>query len=600
MNTTYSTMAYIFENSDLVMSGFENGISDDPYRGINDMRGVNVISVPGEVSVSFSQTVVTSRLVGTIDSIDTGTETITGTVSVGQIQNYIAVQFTNSGGSLPNGISANTTYWVNFQTSSTFKIFDNCYLNGSPINITSSGSGTNTFTSIDMGEVRYFERTFGYLIDTNGRVWSPAIDSSSGSAVIRYTWMNNTITDASGNGLCVFKGKGASATKYLFVFRNGVVDYTTCADTLGIFSSIGTQETGITPNWQNAWKTLNTGTSINNPHEALVDVNNVMFFTDSSYIGSLREVPGATFNPGSAATYEWNITALAIPQFDIAQCLEQLNDRLLVGGLFNYVYSWNKTSTGFDTFQIAEKGSVRIITVNTNAYIFAGRRGRIFKTNGSQAELFKKVPDFLLGIDPIFTFYGVAYNKNQIYFGVSATTNSGTASTTYSGVWAVDVDSGALRVPSINSTSTATATAIFTLPASTVGYSLIVAWKTGSTYGIDVSSSSPYTEYGPYVDTEMVPIGQYLKRRTFDNIEFKLSAPLVSGEGIKLSWRSNLSSSFTEIGETTTAGAISDVYTPNFEGVQWIQLRIQQKSTASSPSFVRLTEVRLRSNPNNA
>ncbi|TXG77193.1 hypothetical protein E6Q11_03170 [Candidatus Dojkabacteria bacterium] len=592
---------YRVENNEIVISGFEKGISDDPYNGLFDMRGVNTISVPGEASVSFSQTNIAPLPVTfTITSISSNK--ITPNVTSGTLTNFVAGQFTNSGGALPTGISGGTTYWLKNEGGGEWSVWvDPYWITQQPI---SGGSGTNTFTSINMGQIRYFDRIFGYCVDVNGRAWSPLSPATIQAQGIGYTFMNNTITNGFGNGICVYKGTGS--TKYLFIFRSGQVDYTPIADTLGIFSSTGTTESPIAPAWVSGWnpatggttggQTLNTAIGTNNPHEALVDVNNVMFFTDASYVGSLREKPGSTFDPTTPSTYEWNITALALPKNDISQCLEQLGDKLLIGGLYNYIYSWNKFSTGFDFMQITEKGAIRIITVNTNAYIFAGKRGRIFKTNGSQAELYKKVPDHILGIDPIFTFYGVAYNKNQLYFGVSATTNAGATSTSYMGVWAIDTDTNAMRIPALMSTNSATCVSVFTLPSSTTGFSIYTAWATDTTYGIDKSDSTPYTSYTGYIDTDVIPIGQFLNKKTFNNFEFKLSAPLVSGEGIKISWRSNLSDGYTLLGETTTTGVLSDSYTPNFQSVQWIQFRIEQKSTNSNPSFTRLTEMRLRVN----
>ena len=613
-------MSFKIDGTDIVISGFDKGIADSPYEGINDIRGMNIISIPGEAMISFDQRVQSlSNFVGTIASFSGSI--ITPTVTSGSLSvatTYTAIQFTTTG-TLPTGLSLNTTYYVLYDSGTTFKVYSDCYLNTQVIFTNATGSGVHTFTSINIGQVRYFERIFGYAIDTNGRVWTPVINSLSGSSVIYYAFMNNYSStskdsNSNGNGICVYKG--SNSNKYLFIFRNGQIDYTLCADVLGVFNSTGSTESGITPNWAcggdmtKSWNpntgtvgvtsVLNTPAITNNPHEAMVDINNVMFFTDASFVASLRELPGSSFDPTNASTYEWNVTALALPKNDIAQCLDQLGDRLLIGGLYNFIYSWNKFSTGFDTLQITEKGITRLITISTNTFIFAGKRGRIFYTNGSQANLFKKVPDFILGPDPAFTFYGVGYNKNQLYFGLSATKNDGTASTAYSGLWAIDIDSKALRVPTILSTSTAYVSAIFTLPTASSGFSLFTAWTdtAGPTYGIDASLPTPYTSYNSYIDTDIINIGQFLKKSTFNNVEFKLAAPLVSGEGVKIWYRTSLTDTYQVLGETTTAGFLSDVYTPNFEGVEWIQFRVQTKSTSSSPSYVRLIELRLRRDPN--
>lgn len=56
------------------------------------------------------------------------------------------VQFSNSGGALPTGISASTNYWVKKQTDLTFKICTSYanWLSNTTVDITADGSGTNT------------------------------------------------------------------------------------------------------------------------------------------------------------------------------------------------------------------------------------------------------------------------------------------------------------------------------------------------------------------------------------------------------------------------------------------------------------------------
>jgi len=48
------------------------------------------------------------------------------------------------------------------------------------------------------------------------------------------------------------------------------------------------------------------------------------------------------------------------------------------------------------------------------------------------------------------------------------------------------------------------------------------------------------------------------------------------------------------IGNTTTAGGVSDYYLTNFENMEWIQIRAELSSTATTPSYVPLLEIRIR------
>jgi len=130
------------------------------------------------------------------------------------------------------------------------------------------------------------------------------------------------------------------------------------------------------------------------------------------------------------------------------------------------------------------------------------------------------------------------------------------------------------------------------------------AWTssiTNPTYGIDFSSTSPYTGGQPQIDTDLIATGSDLTKNTFSNIEYKLTRPLVSGESIEILQRPTLSSSFTDIGTgpggpgiDNTVGNISYAFPVNFQFDQWIQLRVKMTGIASGSSFLPIQQLRLR------
>jgi hypothetical protein len=586
-------MAYAVDGTDLVISGWEQGISDNPYQGINDMRGVNIISVPGEASVSFASTLVSYSPLA-LSIVSASGTTLTVTVTSGSLPTTFGQCITFSGASLPSGITAGTLYWIAPVSYNTIKLYSDFL--GTTV-ITFGGTGTGTGTSVDMAAITYFDKNFPYGVDSNGRVWEFVDRGLRCSG--RY--MGNTVNPSpnsgditGGNGICVFSSSPDNFNvvhQYLFVFGYGRIDYFNL----------------ISGGWTYEWNPATGGTSVgipvlnsrytNNPHEALVAVDGSMYYTDGNYLGSLSELYGQVFNPAVLTTYTWVKQILKIPNYDTTTCLEELGTNLLIGGTRNQIYPWDKTSVSFQfPIKISDNYINQILTINTNAYIFAGMRGRIFVTNGAQATLYAKIPDHLSGgIDPIFTWQNIAYNKNQIYFGISATDNAGNALTSYRGLWAVDITTNAIRVPNLMSDNNATVTAIYAFSGAQSGFGLLSAWQDGTSFGVDTSGSTPYTSYVSYIETDIIPVGQFLNKKSFNNLEFKLAAPLVSGESIKISYRTSRTGSYSLIGETTTAGLFSDIYTPlPFEQVQWLQFKIEMKSTATNPSYVRLVEIRLR------
>lgn len=582
-------MAYSIDGTDIVINGFENGISDNPYKGLNDMRGVNIISVPGEASVSFAQTLnvfpnVTANLT---DSHDAG-DTLTITVTAGTLVNGQAIKF--AGASLPTNVVAGNTYWVLKVNATTIKLYDEPTL--TRFHGIGSDGGTGTMASINIGEIRYFEKTVGVALDDNGRAWW---QPTAGGV---WTFLGNGVY-GSGRGIFYYK-------QYLFVITGSRISY--------LSFPLGVYDPTYQLLWVNEWNPTTGSTSAGTImfrasfiHEALVGQDDVVYICDGAFIDSLFEKALKTFDPADNTTYTWAgvvpsgtyTWALKLPSYDTATCLEELGKQLMIGGTINYIYPWDRTSTSFTyPIKIADNYTFHLLTVNTNMYIFAGRRGRIYVTNSSQANLYAKIPDHISGIEPIFEWKNCCYNKNQIYFGVSAKDNAQNAITNYVGLWAIDITTNALRVVNLQSNVLGTVTAVYAYNSVVSGFGLAVAWTdyttSPDTYGIDKSSEVPYDTYIASIETDLIPVGQFLKKATFSNLEIKLTKPLVSGEGVRVSARNAKDGTYVVVGETLTVGTLSDAHLVNFDLSQWLQFKIELKSTATAPSYTRFYELRLR------
>lgn len=595
-------MTYRIENKEIIIDGWEKGIANSPYEGISDIRNMNLISVPKEASVNF-QTVQSSLsgFSGSVASASATNDTVTYSGETGTPVNGMVVVF--AGGSLPAGITAGTQgvtadtniYWIDSVNTGakTFQIFTT-YARSSPVNIT--GDGTGTFGSINMTQPRHTISTYVatagtmyFTLDSVGRCWAL-------NATIWSYLGNITRANANGNGLVTYTA--SDGTVFLFVFRNALIDWMACA-------SLGT--------WNYAWKTMNTGAGYAHSHHAIVGQDNVAYFCDNYYVGSFFQKVAATpFDPSSSGTFTFTTTALTLPYTDVTQQLVELGANLLIAGSKNFLYQWDRISTGqsypvflADNFgladlSISQPNIPKMITLNTNTYIFMGVRGRIYITNGTQAQLYKKIPDHLSGtVEPYYIWGAIGFNKNQLYFGLIATANDGTANANYGGLWAIDMDTKAIRLVNQLSYGSYAGYCTTFVPILTVGAGsgFYAGWDSGSsTYGIDSTISSGYSNYQSYIDTDNIPIGTLLKPITSNNMEWKIVKPLTSGEGVKVSYRTDLSQSFTLIWEETTVGVFSSVSPSiNWQNAQWIQFRIETKSTGvNTSSFVRLTELRLR------
>lgn len=604
----------------IIIKGFENGISDDPYKGLADMRNLNIISIPGEASVNFKTSSITP--VGQILSvISTNTGTDTMTFTGGSVESNEAIIFTVVNFTSTPSINVGQTYWLGNSAGTSGKIYTD-YALTSLVDITSNSTATfNTFT---MNQPKYF--TYDkindkyWMVDLVGQVWSNA-KITGVSSYWTYTG-NDGFTDSNfrigknGNGLGYYQG--SDGVGWIFVFRNGAIDYTLSAP----------NGTGWVYGWKpsdastgNANSALKTTGGVNNSHETLLAPDNVFYFCDANFIGRFFQThsTGTAFNPTTLSSYTYDETGL-LPFNDIANCLAFLGTNIMVGGIKNVIYPWDTTSPTFNyPILIAESLISKMLTVNTNTFILAGNRGRIYVTNGSQANLYKKIPDHISGtVEPYFTWGGIASTKNQLYFSASCTNNGGSAITAYGGVWAIDMDTKGMRLVNKLSYNTYSGFSsamipIISLPGSANpgGTGLYIGWNSGATtYGLDQTIGTPYIAGEATVDSDYIPIGTVLVPNTNSEVQFKLAVPIVNGESIKLQWRQLFSGTdtYTDLSSTvlfnyatsisgggTGWNGYSGVYqSVNFENSQWIQVRAVLTSTNTTPSYVRLVEIRLK------
>ena len=599
-------MAYRIDPRDnsLVIDGWQNGISDDPYTGLSDMRNVNIISIPGEASVNFATAVTSSPTVTAIQvtSSDASADTIAFSGGAPLLEDYMAVTFSGTVG----GISSGTIYWVGDMTGSVgnytgCKLYTD-YQRTALVNITANIT-TITFTSIDVNKPKHFTKdssTSGtyWMVDLLGRVWSNTFVTGDNSY---WTYTGNKVPNSSatqGNGIVYYQA--SDGTGYMFVFHNSSIDYTPITSIAWIYGWKWNTDGSAYGYAATPTATLKSSNGSNNSHEAIVSPDNRVYFVDSNYVGRFYQTdPAVAFVPTTIATYTYDQNAI-LPFDDIGNCITYLGTNVLIGGQMNVVYPWDRFTINKYNFPIliAENNISKMVTVNTNTYIFAGNRGRIYVTNGSNAALYKKVPDHMSGtVEPYFTWGGATFNKNQLYFSFSATNNAGTALTTYGGVWAIDTDTGALRIT--NKLSYATyaglATAITNISGSNpTGTGLFIGWDNGSSkYGIDKGLGSPYTGSQASIDSDLIPIGTFDKPFQFTRVEYKLTKPMVSGESVSVYYRSDFSQSYTLIFTDSTAGNFSKSSSVNFGNSQWAQFQVVLNSTASTPSYTRLKEIRL-------
>lgn len=429
-----------------------------------------------------------------------------------------------------------------------------------------------------------------YIVDSGGLVWQ----SSDPSTTAWTQLTGNAGHLGQGQGLVVYKG-------YLFVFKDTSVDYYFISGTHWVFD------------WQ-------TGFQANVDHMAIWSFLDIMYFcngvqvNEQPTVASIIPTPNTVFDPQDSSTFTYNPSAVFLPGFEAsATWLTQLSNNsganiIIAAG--KTLYPWDGLSTNFNgvvPVSIMEKIN-RVVNIMNNLYITAGVKGNIYISNGYSISPFIKIPDSFFGvIDPVLISGDMMSHRNKLYVGYSLL-----ASPFTNGIFSVALGvntygtevAGAINFENENSygpnASGVTApygqpSVLIDLEAASVD-TYASAWYDGTKGGMDKNTNIIYTNFETVIESDLIPVGTFLNKKTFDNIEFKLDKPLAGT--IKISIRQSLSDSYVQIG-TTTSSVISDVYTPlSVENFEWIQFKIELAST-SNTVFNRLREIRIRSATSN-
>lgn len=642
-------MSYRFDNYDqsLVLEGTENGVAQTPYAGIANMQSVNPSTIQGEASVAFA-TQSASRM--------TSFSGITANATVGAGSGFLVIPASQSAmafekyqsfyitASTVSGITAGTTvYYAN--TTPSNDGFGNITFGvgisyGTFTGLSGGTSGTVTLFTYNVAEPKFFEEAWtsnsaakrtNFMLDSRGQVWSDYIVSGSTSS---WTYTGNQgnsgftpDTTANGNGLVYWKASSdlvlGGWDGYLFIFRDGAIDYSNVdgVNGGGGYNHIGTYVYGWNPNTHSVGQSnYLTGSNFSNcPHDAIVGPDGRVYFTDYYNVRKIYQtdlVTPTNFSPTAGTTYTYTTYNL-LPIDDVSTCIAPLGTGYIIGGILNEAYMWDSTSNVISNpIPLAESFVKKIVTVNTNSYIFAGNRGNIYVTNGSQADPFAKLPDHISGtVEPYFDWGDAVYQKDRLYFSAFVTNNSNTGNmvTGYGGVWAIDLPTQAMWLSNQLSYGTYTgyASALYSLPVNPLagskiyanlptnpnGYGLLIGWNNNSNYGIDTTTSNPYTGGQSIIEFDLIPIGTYTIPRTIQQIEYKLSTPLVAGESITFNYRYFYGDTWKAIKTISYSASADSNFSARFPATwkqsQWIQIQVVMTSITSNPSYVRFKELRL-------
>lgn len=495
------------------------------------------------------------------------------------------VTFSVISGALPAPLAAATTYYLANTVDNTIngQVFVSATPNGAPIGLTSQGTGSYTMT--DTGSVLPLQNNSNVSFEFSG-------DSLS-TMILKVPWNSPTgiynIVDPDGNNL--------QATFTLGEFEVALLNP-------AVFQPFGTHQVNI----------LNPLTAnVQAPYRAYVSkVDGNLYFANGRWVGRLATSNNinANFNPGLPITYSVSYAATGTLQSqDTVVDMIDLRGQMIISGNYD-LYPWDYVSAQPSASTPVGEQIYRSVNLLNNVYILAGQKGNIYVSNGASAQCLYKLPDFISGvIDPIWSWGDLIIHRAKLYLQAFAQSTSG--SNLLAGVFSFNVSAtlitdvqtaGAFNMEAQNSTglipasgSLANGVLMDNEPSSNGQDSYYSAYSTGASTGaIDYNDTSLWQNNEPVIETDIIPIGTYLQKATFGNIEFKLDRPLATGDSLSIYWRPSLSASYVSIPLIdTSANLLSSYAITSINQAQWAQFKVTYKCASSNSSFIPLREIRL-------
>jgi hypothetical protein len=494
----------------------------------------------------------------------------------------------SSSGTLPTGIVAGTKYYlrqtIDLSGSTVFN-FSTTSATGQFVPLTDAGTGTITISLLPSTAPPIVNTTTTFSYSSWG---TPGIGSTT--LILPSVWLQASgiwnLVDPLGNALL------------------GTFTYLSQTITLlnpAVIQSSGTFQINF----------VNPTSTSNRIWISKVDGN--LYFANGRWVARISSSPNTNmkFNPGIPASYSVNysVTGTLKPDDTVVDMVD-LQRTLMIAGNKD-IYPWDYVSAQPSSSFPVDEQIYKLINILNNIYIIAGTKGNIYVSNGSSAQILIKIPDYIAGvIDPIWSWGGMMVHRSKLWVQALAQNSSGT--NILAGIFSLLVSPGLLVEQSSGlvmesqnsygltpaSGAKANALLIDNETWSSGVDSYYSAWSNGASVGgIDYNDGTPWQGGEPIIETDIIPIGNYLVKKTLGSIEFKLDRPLATGDSIALYWRPSLTNSYTQIPLVdTSANLLSNYAGTAINQAQWAQFKVVFTAASSSTSFLPIRELRLHIN----
>lgn len=314
---------------------------------------------------------------------------------------------------------------------------------------------------------------------------------------------------------------------------------------------------------------------------------------------------------------------LDLPDGQYVSCLTEFGTKIAIGthggpyysSRSNYptarLYTWNRQAGTLGNPGLAdlpvvfnENGINAIIQHANKLYLSAGTQGNIYVSDGTNFQKIASIPYSKYGVSYSSTVYINAMaisQRGNLLVGISADLSP----LSLAGIYEIDLSAEGYPISyflpqnaTVGTTSTPTQYKIgFVNPVT--NQNTKIGYANGSNYYVDYSDFTLYASYGGVIESPLIRVGNFDTKKTFQEVEFSLASPMVSGQNIRISYRLNDTDSYTTIGTwgySTVGAVISWRDVAGITNAEYVQLKIEldQASNTLYGSNINLIDVILR------
>lgn len=322
-----------------------------------------------------------------------------------------------------------------------------------------------------------------------------------------------------------------------------------------------------------------------------------IYFTNGNNLGRITNV---TYDSGTGLVTVTSSSTISsgfvLPKNTYGVTMATLGDRLLIGTQQGnsysvrsaYAYSsiviWDYVSANADNIiEINENGMNAMISNKNQVYFSAGNDGNIYVTDGVNYQKIKRLPYNRAGIwvapASVYPNAMCINQRGNLLVGLSVIYDANSPNTT--GIWEVGLMKDYpthlpffSRDGNLGDISTVKFGSVRVLDDNTLAFGV----QSGA--GFELSKTSSTILNSGYISrwrTQAFLVADARNKKSFEQLEFLFSKPLIANQGIKISYRLNLTDDFTPIDTWTYAtlgGVLSHFAPAEITGSEIVQFEI--------------------------